>query len=45
MRAGFRRITALALTALGLTFASGCDYGGEIGATIELALRIVDVWL
>jgi hypothetical protein len=28
-----------------LLLATGCDEADQIGATIELALRIVDVWL
>ena len=31
--------------ASGLVFTTGCDEAGQIGATFELALRIVDVWL
>jgi len=40
-----RRIVGLIAMSTGLIFTTGCDEAGQIAATIELALRIVDVWL
>lgn len=46
MRFWCRRIIGLLALSSGLVFTTGCDEeGGQIAATIELALRIVDVWL
>lgn len=45
MRFPCRRITGLIALSGGLVFTTGCDEAGQIEATIELALRIVDVWL
>jgi hypothetical protein len=45
MRFTSRRIVGLIAMSAGLIFATGCDEAGQIAATIELALRIVDVWL
>jgi hypothetical protein len=39
------RVLALAVVALPLVGAEGCDYSSAILQTIELALRIVGVWV
>lgn len=45
MRVYGRRIMGLLALAGGLVFTTGCDEAGQIAATIQLALRIVDVWV
>ena len=45
MRRGCRQIIGMFLLSGVLLLATGCDEADQIGATIELALRIVDVWL
>jgi hypothetical protein len=40
-----RRIIGLLALSSGTVFASGCDVADQVLATIELALRIVDVWV
>lgn len=45
MRLYSRRIMGLLALAAGLVVTTGCDEAGQIAATIELALRIVDVWV
>ncbi len=45
MRLWCRRIMGLIVLSGGLAFTTGCDEANQIAATIELALRIVDVWL
>ena len=45
MRRWCRQIVGMLLLSGVLLLATGCDETNQIGATIELALRIVDVWL
>ena len=45
MRLYGRRIMGLLALTGGLVFTTGCDEAGQIAATIEFALRIVDVWV
>jgi len=39
------RIAALLVGSGGLVLATGCDVADEVLATIEAALRIVDIWV
>ncbi len=40
-----RRIMGLIALSGGLIFTTGCDTADQVWATIEFALRIVDVWV
>jgi hypothetical protein len=45
MRLWGRRIMGLIALSSGLALTTGCDEASQIASTVELALRIVDVWL
>lgn len=45
MRLWYRRMIGLGVLYGGLVFTTGCDEANQIASTVELALRIVDVWL
>jgi hypothetical protein len=45
MRSYGRQIMVLIALSAGLILTTGCDEAGQIAATIQLALRIVDVWV